>query len=201
MEVRRYKTSTGKEYEYRLIRSRRKSLGIEIKGAGDLYVRSPARMPLSEIHRMIEKNQNWIDGHVEKRQAIIEKQKDSLYGEMRLDENEIKRLTNLAKETIPPRVDLFAKSMGVDYGRITIRHQKTRWGSCSGKGNLNFNCLLMLTPPEVQEYVIVHELCHRKEMNHSRRFWAEVEDVLPDYRVQEQWLKTNGGALIGAMEV
>ncbi len=201
MEVRRYKTSTGKEYEYRLIRSRRKSLGIEIKGAGDLYVRSPARMPLSEIHRMIEKNQNWIDGHVEKRQAIIEKQKDSLYGEMRLDENEIKRLTNLAKETIPPRVDLFAKSMGVDYGRITIRHQKTRWGSCSGKGNLNFNCLLMLTPPEVQEYVIVHELCHRKEMNHSYRFWAEVEDVLPDYRVQEQWLKTNGGALIGAMEV
>ncbi|MBQ1749450.1 MAG: M48 family metallopeptidase [Lachnospiraceae bacterium] len=201
MEVRRYKTSTGKEYEYRLIRSRRKSLGIEIKGAGDLYVRSPARMPLSEIHRMIEKNQNWIDGHVEKRQAIIEKQKDSLYGEMRLDENEIKRLTNLAKETIPPRVELFAKSMGVDYGRITIRHQKTRWGSCSGKGNLNFNCLLMLTPPEVQEYVIVHELCHRKEMNHSYRFWAEVEDVLPDYRVQEQWLKTNGGALIGAMEV
>ncbi|HAN50208.1 MAG TPA: metal-dependent hydrolase, partial [Lachnospiraceae bacterium] len=93
------------------------------------------------------------------------------------------------------------KSMGVDYGRITIRHQKTRWGSCSGKGNLNFNCLLMLTPPEVQEYVIVHELCHRKEMNHSYRFWAEVEDVLPDYRVQEQWLKTNGGALIGAMEV
>lgn len=201
MEVRRYKTSTGKEYEYRLIRSRRKSLGIEIKGAGDLYVRSPLRLPLSEIHRMIEKNQNWIDGHVEKRQAIIEKQKDSLYGEMRLDENEIKRLTNLAKETIPPRVELFAKSMGVDYGRITIRHQKTRWGSCSGKGNLNFNCLLMLTPPEVQEYVIVHELCHRKEMNHSRRFWAEVEDVLPDYRVQEQWLKTNGGALIGAMEV
>lgn len=201
MEVRRYQTSTGKEYEYRLIRSRRKSLGIEIKGAGDLYVRSPLRMPLSEIHRMIEKNQNWIDGHVEKRQAIFEKQKDSLYGEMRLDENEIKRLTNLAKETIPPRVELFAKSMGVDYGRITIRHQKTRWGSCSGKGNLNFNCLLMLTPPEVQEYVIVHELCHRKEMNHSYRFWAEVEDVLPDYRVQEQWLKTNGGALIGAMEV
>ncbi|MDD6147976.1 MAG: M48 family metallopeptidase [Lachnospiraceae bacterium] len=201
MEVRRYKTSTGKEYEYRLIRSRRKSLGIEIKGAGDLYVRSPLRMPLSEIHRMIEKNQNWIDDHVEKRQAIFEKQKDSLYGEMRLDENEIKRLTNLAKETIPPRVELFAKSMGVDYGRITIRHQKTRWGSCSGKGNLNFNCLLMLTPPEVQEYVIVHELCHRKEMNHSYRFWAEVEDVLPDYRVQEQWLKTNGGALIGAMEV
>lgn len=201
MEVRRYKTSTGKEYEYHLIRSRRKSLGIEIKGAGDLYVRSPARMPLSEIHRMIEKNQNWIDDHVEKRQAIFEKQKDSLYGEMRLDENEIKRLTNLAKETIPPRVELFAKSMGVDYGRITIRHQKTRWGSCSGKGNLNFNCLLMLTPPEVQEYVIVHELCHRKEMNHSYRFWAEVEDVLPDYRVQEQWLKTNGGALIGAMEV
>jgi predicted metal-dependent hydrolase len=87
----------------------------------------------------------------------------------------------------------------VSYGRITIRNQKTRWGSCSGKGNLNFNCLLMLAPPEVLDYVVVHELCHRREMNHSPRFWALVEQVLPDWRQRRQWLKTHGDALMRRM--
>ena len=82
------------------------------------------------------------------------------------------------------------------WGRITIRCQKTRWGSCSAKGNLNFNCLLMLSPPQVQTYVVVHELAHRKHMDHSPAFWAEVETVLPDYRDSVRWLKTNGGKLL-----
>lgn len=94
----------------------------------------------------------------------------------------------------------FAKQIGVTYGRITIRNQKTRWGSCSSKGNLNFNCLVMLTPLEVIDYVVVHELCHRKEMNHSKAFWAEVEKVLPNYKEQVKWLKENGGQIIGRMK-
>lgn len=97
---------------------------------------------------------------------------------------------------IPERAAYYAEIIGVSYGRITIRNQKTRWGSCSGKGNLNFNCLLMLTPPEVLDYVVVHELCHRKEMNHSKRFWNEVEKVLPDYWESRKWLKENGGRII-----
>ena len=92
---------------------------------------------------------------------------------------------------IPPKVEHFAKIIGVDYGTITIRMQKSRWGSCSAKGNLNFNCLLMKTPDEVIDYVVVHELCHRKEMNHSPRFWAEVEKIIPDYKKRRSWLKTN----------
>ena len=86
--------------------------------------------------------------------------------------------------------------MGVTYGKITIRHQKTRWGSCSGTGNLNFNCLLMLVPEQVLDYVVVHELCHRKEMNHSPRFWKEVEAIFPEYREARKWLKDHGGSLI-----
>jgi predicted metal-dependent hydrolase len=112
---------------------------------------------------------------------------------------EIRSLAGKAMEVIPRRVAHYAPIVGVSYGRITIRNQKTRWGSCSGKGNLNFNCLLMLAPPEVLDYVVVHELCHRREMNHSPRFWALVEQVLPDWRQRRQWLKTHGDALMRRM--
>ncbi|MBQ6684544.1 MAG: M48 family metallopeptidase, partial [Firmicutes bacterium] len=90
------------------------------------------------------------------------------------------------------RVAHYAPLVGVDYGRITIRNQKTRWGSCSSQGNLNFNCLLMLFPDEVIDSVVVHELCHRKHMNHSAKFYKEVERVFPEYRKWHQWLNENG---------
>ena len=109
---------------------------------------------------------------------------------------EIQELADKALEYIPGRVAYFSKQVGVNYGGITIRNQKTRWGSCSSKGNLNFNCLLMLTPPEVIDYVVVHELCHRKEMNHSKAFWDEVAKILPDYKKQVQWLKNEGGRIM-----
>ena len=96
----------------------------------------------------------------------------------------------------PERVSYYAREIGVDYGRITIRQQKTRWGSCTSEGNLNFNWLLMLAPPEILDYVVVHELCHRKEMNHSAAFWREVEHILPDYRERKKWLKDNGWYLM-----
>ena len=89
--------------------------------------------------------------------------------------------------------------VGATVGKVTIRNQKTRWGSCSAKGNLNFNCLLMLCPEDVRDYVVVHELCHRKEMNHSARFWTEVERVLPDYRTRRKWLKEFGCEIIGRL--
>ncbi len=111
-------------------------------------------------------------------------------------QEEIKSLKERALRVIPERVRYYAPTIGVDYGRITIRTQKTRWGSCSSKGNLNFNCLLMLAPPEVIDSVIVHELCHRKHMNHSKAFYAEVEKVFPEYKKWHKWLKDNGAAMI-----
>ena len=116
--------------------------------------------------------------------------------EPKLTEEELAALVKQAKKVIPPRVAERARQIGVTYGRIAIRKQKSLWGSCSAKGNLNFNCLLMLCPEDVLDYVIVHELCHRKELNHSVRFWAEVARILPDYKQPLKWLKNEGQTII-----
>ena len=106
-----------------------------------------------------------------------------------------KRYREAAKEYIPKRVDDFVTLTGGSYERITIRDQKTRWGSCSGRGTLSFNWKLMLAPPAILDYVVVHELCHLTHMNHSRDFWQAVECVLPDYKERRQWLKEHGEEL------
>ena len=97
------------------------------------------------------------------------------------DEEELRCLVKEARRRFTERAAYYAPLVGVSYERIAIRRQRTKWGSCSSKGNLNFNCLLALAPPAVLDYVVVHELCHRKEMNHAPRFWAEVRRILPDY--------------------
>ena len=100
---------------------------------------------------------------------------------------------------IPERVRHFAPLIGVDYGRITIRNQRTCWGCCSGKGNLNFNCLLILLPDEVIDCVEVHELCYGKQMKHSEQFYAEIDKVFPEYKKWHKWLSDNGGVYMGKL--
>ena len=170
---------------------------LEIIKDGTILVRAPYRMPESEIRRFIQEKSDWIEKHVQR----IEERQRTLPPVEGLTMKDIRKLADQASVVIPKRVEYFAEKIPVTYGRITIRNQKTRWGSCSSKGNLNFNCLLMLAPPEVLDYVVVHELCHRKEMNHSERFWREVENILPDYRERKKWLKENGGRLIARMQV
>lgn len=100
-----------------------------------------------------------------------------------------------AKSIIPKRVRLYAEQMGETYGKITIKNQKKRWGSCSNARNLNFNRRLIMAPREVLDYVVVHELCHLRQMNHSKEFWREVEMVLPDYKMHKKWLESNSHLL------
>ena len=100
-----------------------------------------------------------------------------------------------AKTVIGKRVRFYAEQMGETYGRVTIKNQKKRWGSCSNARNLNFNRRLIMAPQEVLDYVVVHELCHLRQMNHSKEFWKEVELVLPDYKMHKKWLETNGHLL------
>ena len=181
--------------EYQIIRSDRKSLGLEVRPDGQVVVRAPRRLGKAEIQKFVTEHESWIRKHLEK---VRERQK-SRQETKKLSMEEIQSLADQALKVIPERVAYYAPKVGVDYGRITIRNQRSRWGSCSSKGNLNFNCLLMLTPPEVIDSVVVHELCHRKEMNHSARFYAEVLRVFPDYRKWNQWLKEHGGELIVRM--
>lgn len=181
----------------RIIRSRRKTISIQIDENLDITVRAPVRMSDTAIRNFIEERSAWIEKHMQKmrdRQKELQVEPEEL-----LTVEEIRALAKEAADYIPGRAAFYAEMIGVNYGRITIRNQKSRWGSCSSAGNLNFNCLLMLTPSEIIDYVVVHELCHRLEMNHSRYFWAEVERVLPDYKRCEKWLKTNGGKIMRRM--
>ena len=173
--------------EYKLIRSQRKTIALQVKG-GQVVVHAPKRLSQKAIDAFLEKHRDWIAKHLAKDAAA--------QAQPALTEQQIKDLKQRAKEVLPERVEYYAKLIGVDYGKITIRMQKTRWGSCSSKGNLNFNCLLMLAPPEVQDCIVVHELCHRKQMNHSKAFYAEINRVMPDYKARHAWLKKNGAALM-----
>lgn len=181
--------------EIQIIRSSRKTMALEIKNDGTVLVRAPYRMPEAEICRFVREKSDWIARHLQ----VIEERRKVVQPEAKLTMEDIRNLADEASVQIPKRVAYFAEKLQVTYGRITIRNQRSRWGSCSGRGNLNFNCLLMLAPPEVLDYVVVHELCHRREMNHSDRFWCEVEKILPDYREQRRWLKENGGQLLERM--
>ncbi|SFG33493.1 M48 family metallopeptidase [Oribacterium sp. WCC10] len=176
-------------------RCNRKSIVITVNSKAQVIIKAPYRTTDAEIQDILQKRAKWIKEHVDKVNKEIERA-DSVEP---LTNDEIRILGDRAVSYIPKRVEFFAPRVGVSYGRITIRNQKSRWGSCSAKGNLNFNCLLMLTPPDIIDYVIVHELCHRKEMNHSYKFWEEVEKVLPDYKKRRKWLNDNGGVIIGRM--
>lgn len=176
--------------KYELIRSNRKTIAIQIKSDGQVIVRAPQCMSNSVIQQFIAQKESWIASH------LARVQQRQVSAEPAFTAAELQQLAYKAREDIARRVARFAPLIGVSYQRITIRAQKTRWGSCSAKGNLNFNCLLMLCPETVRDYVVVHELCHRKELNHSARFWKAVERVLPTFTESRKWLKQSGSALI-----
>ncbi len=177
--------------KYELIRSSRKTITAQIK-QGRLIVRAPMEATDEDISAFLLRHKKWIETHMTEAQART----DAMGSVRMLSYEQVRDLADRAMKVIPKRVAHYAPLIGVTYGRITIRAQHSRWGSCSSKGNLNFNCLLMLAPPEVLDCVVVHELCHRKEMNHSSRFYEQVIRVFPDYWKWDLWLKENGDSLM-----
>ncbi|MBO4321654.1 MAG: M48 family metallopeptidase [Clostridia bacterium] len=180
---------------YKLIRSSRKTVSLQV-GPEGLTVRAPCRVSKKEIDSLVEKRSGWIEKHLKKAEADRKAAADAGF----LTADDVKELGKRALSVIPGRVARYAPIVGVTPGRVTIRNQRTKWGSCSSGGNLNFNCLLMLTPDIVIDGIVVHELCHLKEMNHSERFYAEVLRAFPEYPECEKWLKENGAALLARVK-
>lgn len=196
---------------YTLVKSsRRRSISIQIGAGGKMTVRTPYFLSKEMIERFLWEKQDWIYKHYI--EAVRKAAESGGYGfgsgvdgsgdgDLRapIRANEDPALVNkhkkYARKIFEARVAYFQQFTGGEYTSITIRDQKTRWGSCSGRGTLSFNWRLILAPPEILDYVVVHELCHLTHMNHSKEFWGLVSKVLPDYKVRRKWLKENGHTL------
>lgn len=165
--------------EYRLIRSKRKTVALQILPSGELVVRAPHRTSRACIERLLLEREDWIARHLQKLPSPRTAPSDEQLALWR----------KAAAEYIPPRVAHFAAVMGVTPANVKINAAQKRFGSCSSKGNLNFSCRLMAYPPEAIDYVVVHELAHLIHMNHSNAFYAVVAAVLPDYKVRAAMLK------------
>ena len=172
------------DIEYHLIRSDRRSIGIEVDREGKVTVRAPYSCEKKRIDRFLLEKENWIRQKVKLQKENAMKRQEK----REMPEAEKKYYRNLAREVLGARTGYYTRKMGVTYGRISIREQKTRWGSCSSEGNLNFNCRLLFVPDRIVDYVVIHELAHRRFMNHSKAFWKEVEKYMPDYKEQKKLL-------------
>ena len=166
-------------FPYRIIRSSRKTLAIQVSVSGQVTVRAPHTMPDSTIHRFLSQKESWILEHLS--HAATEPAQSSAENPP-LSEFRRSYYMESARKIFKRKTAAYARKMDVTYGRITIREQKTRWGSCTSEGNLNFNWRLIFAPEKVLNYVVVHELAHRKEMNHSPAFYAVVASVMPEYK-------------------
>ncbi len=177
------------QLSYIIQKSRRRTISISILSDNRILVKAPYGTPEYTVKEFLLSKEKWITKHIERQAAEV--QKAEALGI--LSENEIRQIKKQAKKIIPERVAYWSEKLGVTYGRISIRLQSSRWGSCSQTGNLNFNCLLVIMPKDIMDSVVVHELCHRRHMNHSKAFYKEVYSVFPDYERCNKWLNENGG--------
>lgn len=176
--------------EYIIKKSRRTTISVQITPDQKLLVKAPAYTSIKEVEEFLREKRDWIIKQINR--TKVTSQQAAQMGI--LSDKEIRKLKRDAKKIIPERVEYYAKLSGITYNRIFIRLQKSRWGSCSVEGNLNFNALLALMPLEVLDSVVVHELCHRRHMDHSKAFYDEVLKIFPDYKKWDKWLKQNGAA-------
>ena len=162
----------------------------------NLYIKPPEAQVLitAPPHASERRIRDFAKGKAQWIEKSRKRMLDSLEGRA---EETSRSITDAQLGRLVDKVEEYARIwepvMGVNATNWTFRYMKTRWGSCSARGNLNFHWKLILMPPEVLDYVVVHELAHRREMNHSSRFWAEVERIMPDYKRRRKWLKENGG--------
>lgn len=182
---------TTDKLEYTVKRSRRRTLAIRVERDGTITVLAPLRASASLIAEAVEKNREWIN----KKRALLA-EVTAKYDRTPITEDELCRLLAEAKEYIPKRVSFLADEFKVSIGKVSVKAMRSKWGSCSGKRNISINCLLMLAPREVLDYIIIHELCHVTHMDHSKSFYALVDQRCDFRKRSEKWLKSEGSAII-----
>jgi len=167
-----------KEVQYTLKRnSRARKLTLTIKTGGEVAITIPRFAGEKNVERFMKEKADWILTKIE---YMKTREKGSLL--KKHSKEEYRKFKKSAEELIRNRVEEINKMYSFEYDRITIKNQSTRWGSCSNKNNLNFNYKIALLPRKYTDYIIAHELCHLKEMNHSKNFWNLVAQAVPDYR-------------------
>ena len=167
---------------YELIRSQRRTMSIEVDASGNLLVRAPRFMPKWRIDAFVEERRDWIERARTRQAKRQEKLPD-------IREEDKPLYVKRAKAILPPKIDYYARRMGVKPTGLTVTSARTRFGSCSGKDRLSFSWRLMAYPEAAIDYVVVHELAHIRYKDHSRAFYGFIESVLPDYRDRIRLLK------------
>lgn len=214
----------GKIYRYNLVKSKRKTMVLKINSFGKIEVRAPYKVSINYINSFISKKENWLIKNIDKIKEGLTNDKiyflgdlyefkttEGLYNRCLIDNNEInithkkgknpkdifiKKCKEEFVEIIKPIIYKNANMLCINPNKISIKILKSRWGSCSSKGNINLNLCLIGAPLSVIEYVIIHELCHMIQMNHSKEFWNLVNRSYSNYNKSELWLKNNGRNLI-----
>jgi predicted metal-dependent hydrolase len=185
MAVTRKITLKNEQIEYGVRKHRRaKRLKIAISCDGNCMVTLPWRMGLWNAEKFLRQNSAWV---LDKMKAMKKKGRQSLFS--RGNRQEYLRLKEYAREFVIRRLEKYKEIYGFGYRGIYIRNQKTRWGSCSSKKNLNFNYKIIFLPESHADYVIIHELCHLQEFNHSKQFWNLVAQTVPEYKEIKKQLK------------
>ena len=167
--------------EYKVIYSVRKTISIVVDDC-KIVVKAPMKTDIATIEKLLTKHSAWIEKNIR-----VQEKKRELHRE--LAPEEIKHLKKSAREYLTEKTQHYAAIMGLNYGRITITSAKKRFGSCSSSGNISYSYRLMLYPEPAREYVVVHELAHLIEMNHSKRFYEIIAKILPDYKYRKKLLK------------
>jgi len=167
---------------YELIRSRRRTLALEVTADGRLLVRAPMRLSKARIDTFVEAHAAWIEKHLAAQRERAARRPPAPTAA------EIEALKTRAREELPPKIAYWSEKMGVSPTGFRVTTARKRYGSCSGKNSLCFSCFLMNCPPEAVELVVVHELCHIREKNHGPGFYALLERYLPDWRERKRQL-------------
>lgn len=166
--------------DYQIIRSFRKTLSIQVLNNGEILVRSPYFLSKSKIEKILLKKEAWIAKKLEKTKE---------FKSAAISKDMAERLRKSAKEYIPQRVEYWSQVTGLSFHNVKITSARSRFGSCNQKGNLCFSMFLMLAEPNDIDYVVLHELCHTKVMNHSKEFYKLVSEYMPSYKESQKRLK------------